>query len=232
MGNYGGIQLPTITEGKLDSEKERRQILNYLALLDEKLRYMFQNIDIEENLSEDAKALFFQYGKDIQNVIKDSEGNFSMLRQTLNEISTIVADNKGNISLVQQTADKLATRISNAEGEISDVEQTADKINWIVRSGTSSSNFELTSRMAKLVAAEVDITGFVTFNDLERKGGRQSTAETSPQGRLTQTALLLGAATAALNVPAATTGKPRPQARRCTAATATTTSLRQARGFA
>lgn len=149
MGNYGGIQLPTITEGKLDSEKERRQILNYLALLDEKLRYMFQNIDIEENLSEDAKELFFQYGKDIQNVIKDSEGNFSMLRQTLNEISTIVADNKGNISLVQQTA---------------------DKINWIVRSGTSASNFELTSRMAKLVAAEVDITGFVTFNDLERKG--------------------------------------------------------------
>lgn len=98
MGNYGGIQLPTITEGKMDSEKERRQILNYLALLDEKLRYMFQNIDIEENLSEDAKALFFQYGEDIQNVIKDSEGNFSMLRQTLNEISTIVADNKGNIS--------------------------------------------------------------------------------------------------------------------------------------
>lgn len=149
MGNYGGIQLPTITEGKLDSEKERRQILNYLALLDEKLRYMFQNIDIEENLSEDAKALFFQYGKDIQNVIKDSEGNFSMLRQTIGEISATVQDNKGNISLVQQTA---------------------DKINWIVRSGTSASNFQLTSRMAKLVAAEVDITGFVTFNDLERKG--------------------------------------------------------------
>lgn len=149
MGSYGGIQLPHITEEKLDSEKERRQILNYLALLDEKLRYMFQNIDIEENLSEDAKALFFQYGKDIQNVIKDSEGNFSMLRQTIGEISATVQDNRGNISLV---------------------EQTADKINWIVRSGTSASNFELTSRMARLVAEEVDITGFVTFNDLERKG--------------------------------------------------------------
>ena len=93
MGNYGGIQLPTITEGKLDSEKERRQILNYLALLDEKLRYMFQNIDIEENLSEDAKALFFQYGKDIQNVIKDSEGNFSMLRQIIAQISATVQAN-------------------------------------------------------------------------------------------------------------------------------------------
>ena len=149
MGNYGGIQLPTITEGKLDSEKERRQILNYLALLDEKLRYMFQNIDIEENFSKDAKALFFQYGKDIQNVIKDSEGNFSILWQTIDGISATVQDNRGNISLVQQTAARLATRISNAEGDISAVEQTADKIEWIVGSGTSASNFQLTSRMAK-----------------------------------------------------------------------------------
>ena len=95
--------MPHITEEKLDSEKERRQILNYLALLDEKLRYMFQNIDIEENFSKDAKALFFQYGKDIQNVIKDSEGNFSILWQTIDGISATVQDNRGNISLVQQT---------------------------------------------------------------------------------------------------------------------------------
>lgn len=192
MGNYGGIQLPSITEGKMDSEKERRQILNYLALLDEKLRYMFQNIDIEENLSEDAKALFFQYGKDIQNVIKDSEGNFSMLRQTLNEISTIVADNKGNISLVQQTADRLATRISNAEGDISAVEQTADKIEWIVGSGTSASNFQLTSRMAKLVAAEVDITGFVTFTDLERKGRTEINGGNITTGTIDADSVTLG----------------------------------------
>ena len=190
MGSFG--RMPHITEGKMDSEKERRQILNYLALLDEKLRYMFQNIDIEENLSEDAKELFFQYGKDIQNVIKDSEGNFSMLRQTIGEISATVQDNKGNISLVQQTADRLATRISNAEGDISEVEQTADKINWIVRSGTSASNFELTSRMAKLVAAEVDITGFVTFTDLERKGRTEINGGNITTGTIDADSVTLG----------------------------------------
>ena len=232
MGNYGGIQLPTITEGKLDSEKERRQILNYLALLDEKLRYMFQNIDIEENLSEDAKALFFQYGKDIQNVIKDSEGNFSMLRQTIGEISATVQDNKGNISLVQQTADRLATRISNAEGDISDVEQTADKINWIVRSGTSSSNFELTSRMAKLVAAEVDITGFVTFNDLERKGRTAINGGNITTGTIDADSVTLGSSYGGFECASGNDGKTTTTARRCTAATATTTSLRRARGFA
>ena len=192
MGNYGGIQLPTITEGKLDSEKERRQILNYLALLDEKLRYMFQNIDIEENFSKDAKALFFQYGKDIQNVIKDSEGNFSILWQTIGEISATVQDNRGNISLVQQTADRLATRISNAEGDISAVEQTADKIEWVVGSGTSASNFQLTSRMAKLISAEIDITGFVTFNDLERKGRTEINGGNITTGTIDADSVTLG----------------------------------------
>ena len=190
MGSFG--RMPHITEEKLDSEKERRQILNYLALLDEKLRYMFQNIDIEENFSKDAKALFFQYGKDIQNVIKDSEGNFSILWQTIDGISATVQDNKGNISLVQQTADRLATRISNAEGDISAVEQTADKIEWIVGSGTSASNFQLTSRMAKLVAAEVDITGFVTFTDLERKGRTEINGGNITTGTIDADSVTLG----------------------------------------
>ena len=184
--------MPHITEEKLDSEKERRQILNYLALLDEKLRYMFQNIDSEENFSKDAKALFFQYGKDIQNVIKDSEGNFSILWQTIDGISATVQDNRGNISLVQQTADRLATRISNAEGDISAVEQTADKIEWVVGSGTSASNFQLTSRMAKLISAEIDITGFVTFNDLERKGRTEINGGNITTGTIDADSVTLG----------------------------------------
>lgn len=186
MGNYGGIQLPTITGEKLDSEKERRQILNYLALLDEKLRYMFQNIDIEENLSDDAKELFFKYGEDIANVIKDTEGNFSMLRQTINDITATVQDNSGNISLVQQTAERLATRISNAEGDVADLEQTAsslrtrisnaeddistveqkaNKIDWIVKSGTSESRMTLTDSFLEIVADNIDIHAEVRLYD-------------------------------------------------------------------
>lgn len=96
MGVFGGIQLPNINEGNLDDKKERKQILNYLALLDEKLRYMFQNIDIEENLSEDSQKMFFKYGEDIRNVIKDTEGNFSLFEQTINGISSAVQDVEGN----------------------------------------------------------------------------------------------------------------------------------------
>ena len=128
MGVYGGIQLPNINEENLDNKKERKQILNYLALLDEKLRYMFQNIDFEDNFSDDAKEMVFKYGEDLRNVIKDSEGNFSMLEQTIDGIRTIVANNRGDISMLEQRADLLAVRMSNAEGEVAMLDATADSI--------------------------------------------------------------------------------------------------------
>ena len=128
MSIYGGIQMPKIDEYKLDDKKERKQILNCLALLDEKLRYMFQNIDIEENLSADSQKMFFKYGEDIQNLIKDTEGNFSLFEQTINGISSAVQDVEGNVSLLQQTAESLSSSIASAEGKISTLEQTAERI--------------------------------------------------------------------------------------------------------
>lgn len=44
--------------------------------------------------------------------------------------------------------------------------QTADKFSWLVKSGTSSSNFELTDRTATLVADRINYKGLVTFNGL------------------------------------------------------------------
>ena len=195
MSIYGGIQLPKIDENSLDDRKERKQILNYLALLDEKLRYMFQNIDIEENLSADSQKMFFKYGEDIQNLIKDTEGNFSLFEQTINGISSAVQDVEGNVSLLQQTATSLSSSIASAEGKISTLEQTAGRIEtnvselddelgtvsstatqtakqigWIVKSGTSASSMTLTDRFLDIVADNVNITGFVTFDDLETEG--------------------------------------------------------------
>lgn len=44
--------------------------------------------------------------------------------------------------------------------------QTADKFNWLVKSGTSSTNFELTDRTATLVASAINMNGLVTFSGL------------------------------------------------------------------
>ena len=56
-------------------------------------------------------------------------------------------------------------------GKIQSVEtiatQTADKFSWLVKSGTSSSNFELTDKTATLVASKINQYGLVTFNGLD-----------------------------------------------------------------
>lgn len=58
----------------------------------------------------------------------------------------------------------------DVNGKIQSVEtiatQTADKFSWLVKSGTSSSNFKLTDRTATLVAEKINYKGLVTFNGL------------------------------------------------------------------
>ena len=55
----------------------------------------------------------------------------------------------------------------DVNGKIVNVEtianQTANKFSWIVKSGTSSSNFEITDRLMNLVSANINIDGVVSF---------------------------------------------------------------------
>ena len=44
--------------------------------------------------------------------------------------------------------------------------QTADKFNWLVKSGTNSTDFELTDRTATLVASAINMDGLVKFSGL------------------------------------------------------------------
>lgn len=221
MAIYRSVQLPDM-DG-LDDKKERKQILNYLAMLDEKLRYMFQNIDPQENYTESAfqnylktekslTSLQVEQGK-ISSLVSDLEGNYSLLEQTVNGISSVVVDMEGNFSLLEQTVSGISstvadingnysrleqsvsgiqTTVRNMDGEISMVSQQADKISWIVASGTSASNFTLTSRMARLVAEEVDITGFVTFNDLSGSGKTTINGDNITTGEISSDYIHLG----------------------------------------
>lgn len=76
-------------------------------------------------------------------------------------------------SSISQTATSILSTVSATYGtktEMSQVKQTADKIEWLVASGTNSSNFTLTSRTASLVASQINLTGYVTFTSLSTAG--------------------------------------------------------------
>lgn len=200
MGIYGGIQLQNVNEQSLDDKKERKQILNYLALLDEKLRYMFQNIDIEENFSEESKGMFFEMGKEFKNLVQDADGRFSLLKQTVDGIDLLVSDPEKGLSAISQKADEISTTVYGPDGNsglvqtaediramvydeaegLSAISQKANRIDMLVTSGSTSSKITLTSNMIKAITEQVDIEADVNLygkmtvykdSDLDSKGG-------------------------------------------------------------
>lgn len=65
----------------------------------------------------------------------------------------------------------LATGLNNANSTANNAqtiaEQTATKFSWIVKSGSSETNFTLTDRTASLVADYINLNGKVTFSGLD-----------------------------------------------------------------
>nr|DAG93809.1 MAG TPA: Minor structural protein 4 [Herelleviridae sp.] len=66
----------------------------------------------------------------------------------------------------------------DVNGKIVNVEtianQTANKFQWIVKSGTSSSNFEITDRLMNLVSANINLDGVVSFMNTAKGDGRKN----------------------------------------------------------
>ena len=102
--------------------------------------------------------------------LKMLRGRSNVLERTLEQTLSRITDAEGSISTLEQTANGLSSRVSTAEGNISTVSQTANKVNWLIKSGTSSSNFEMTDRAISLVAQNINLTGYVTFTALSTAG--------------------------------------------------------------
>lgn len=97
------------------------------------------------------------------NSIKSMTSSISQIKQTADGVSTTVTNNKSKW-------DKASTDATNALGVAKSVQtvanQTADKFTWVVKSGTTSTNFTLTERVADLVAGQINLRGLVKFTGL------------------------------------------------------------------
>lgn len=102
--------------------------------------------------------------------IENTEGSVSTLSQTVSSFKTRIENAEGSVSTLTQTVNSFKTRIETAEGNITSVTQTANKINWLVKSGTSASDFTMTDRAVKLVADKIDLSGYVTISALGTAG--------------------------------------------------------------
>lgn len=116
-------------------------------------------------------------GKSIRDRVTKTETNISGINTTISEIQTDVAGKADGSTVTTlttkvntisetvdghtQTIESNTSRIDDAEDEIESTKtiasQTADKFTWLVKDGTSASNFTLTSRVAELISPEVVI---------------------------------------------------------------------------
>lgn len=106
----------------------------------------------------------------MESKIESVEGGLSSLTQTVRGFDTRIENAEGSVSTLSQTVNSFQTRIQTAEGNISSLTQTAGKIDWLIKSGTSASNFTMTDRAIKLVADNIDLSGYVTITALGTAG--------------------------------------------------------------
>lgn len=113
--------------------------------------------------------------KDAYNQTKSTvEGNTTTIANIQTSVNTLTGDvdsMDSRITEVETTADGLKTTVSKATSDASSAltiaNQNASKFSWIVKSGSSATDFTLTDRTASLVADYINLNGLVTFSALD-----------------------------------------------------------------
>lgn len=106
--------------------------------------------------------------------IKETADDITLIaeRVTVNEVKI-----NENYSEFKQTAESITSKVSNVESNFestqssiesmySEIEQNADKISWMIKSGTSSTDFILTDRTATLIADLINLKGLIKFSGI------------------------------------------------------------------
>ncbi|MCI6720455.1 MAG: gp58-like family protein [Clostridiales bacterium] len=194
MAVFTNDSLPKYDKSDLPGTVKR--LHDYAVALTEQLRFVLMNLD-EDNVPEldvlrrelrDAAGNLSeveQTAAGLTTRVENAEGGISSLTQTAAGLTTRVENAEGGISSLTQTAAGLSTRVENAEGGLSSLTQTADSLESRIESaegGISSLNQTASSLSStvsgldgkytslKQTVDSIDLTGMVTFSDLETEG--------------------------------------------------------------
>ena len=148
------------------------------------------------NLKDELNAVVNTVGKHSQ-TISTLETNYDSVSGEIDTVNSTVSkmeqDLEGFEQSITTTVSGLETRVKSAEQKIttdgimtvvtsssewknqantvsgfqSSINQNANKISWMIKSGTSASNMQLTDRMLAVIADNIDLTGKVSFNSFD-----------------------------------------------------------------
>ena len=155
------FKLPNFNDNQLDDAKERKQIKEYLVLLTRQLKYILNNIDVENLASGLSKS------------ISDNGAAVNKVTQDLRDIG-------GAISKVEKNATQLGLNAENRERSCILVLKMADsELARVTIQFTG--NFVTDTQLEQkgyVTDAELEQKGYVTATELEQNGVSKITGAT------------------------------------------------------
>lgn len=155
------FKLPNFNDNQLDDAKERKQIKEYLVLLTRQLKYILNNIDVENLASGLSKS------------ISDNGAAVNKVSQDLRDIG-------GAISKVEKNATQLSLNAENRERSCILVLKMADsELARVTIQFTG--NFVTDTQLEQkgyVTATELEQKGYVTATELEQNGVSKITGAT------------------------------------------------------
>ena len=153
------FKLPNFNDNQLDDAKERKQIKEYLVLLTRQLKYILNNIDVENLASGLSKS------------ISDNGAAVNKVSQDLRDIG-------GAISKVEKNATQLSLNAENHERSCILVLKMAD-------SELARVTIQFTGNF--VTATQLEQKGYVTATELEQNGVSKITGATGTFSSLSST---------------------------------------------
>lgn len=122
---------------------------------------------------ERVTVMIKNHGATVMGNITSPSTNEGAVSKKVAEAELLITDSiTSTVSSTYATKTELDNETSALEDSISTVTQTANKINWVVKSGTSSSDMTLTDKVYSLISSNINLTadhidlhGYVTANN-------------------------------------------------------------------
>ena len=155
------FKLPNFNDNQLDDAKERKQIKEYLVLLTRQLKYILNNIGVE-NLASDLSKSISDNGAAVNKVsqdLRDIGGAISKVEKNATQLSLNAENHERSCILVLKMADSELARVT------------------IQFTGNFVTDTQLEHK-GYVTDAELEQKGYVTATELEQKGVSKITGAT------------------------------------------------------
>ena len=155
------FKLPNFNDNQLDDAKERKQIKEYLVLLTRQLKYILNNIGVE-NLASDLSKSISDNGAAVNKVsqdLRDIGGAISKVEKNATQLSLNAENHERSCILVLKMADSELARVT------------------IQFTGNFVTDTQLEQK-GYVTDAELEQKGYVTATELEQNGVSKITGAT------------------------------------------------------